>query len=86
MVKKKDSKESVLFKNFHEAAARVGLKPREFMLADEHNTEAASIFYEYMPAILKQTLGKEKFNEYFSKYKSKIIQDLEQKFGGLDDK
>lgn len=83
---KKETKEQVLFKTFHEAAARVGLKPREFMLADEHNKEAASIFYDYMPAILKQTLSQEKFNEYFSKYKNKIIQDLEAKFGNLDEK
>jgi hypothetical protein len=49
---------------------------KEVLLSEEHAPKIAEIFYKHMPALVKFTMKKEKFEEFYKANKETFVKQL----------
>jgi hypothetical protein len=49
---------------------------KEVLLSEEHAPKIAEIFYKHMPALVKFTMKKDKFEEFYRNHKETFVQQL----------
>lgn len=71
-VKKNDK----TMKELIDYAATTGLSLREVLLSESHLQQVSSIFYAHMPKLVRMTMNKEKFTNFYNQHKETFVNSL----------